>query len=150
MKDIGFEAFTPADFSAGVLFSMVPIASIEALGRARAQLGEAFDRAFAGPEPTAAYLYAPDGPNRWRTRMFAPSMGIAEDPATGAAAAAFAGVIMAFESPRDGEHQHIITQGVEMGRISEIILTLTVENAQLAGATIGGCAVIVSEGTIDI
>jgi trans-2,3-dihydro-3-hydroxyanthranilate isomerase len=129
---------------------MVPIATIDALGRARPQLGAAFDTAFAGPELTAAYLYAPDGPSRWRTRMFAPSMGIAEDPATGAAAAAFAGVIMAFTKPADGEHQHIITQGVEMGRPSEIILTLTVESGKLASATIGGCAVILCEGTIDI
>jgi trans-2,3-dihydro-3-hydroxyanthranilate isomerase len=149
-KDIGFGAFAPCDVSAGVLFTMMPVASIEALGRARAQLGAAFDLAFAGPEPTAAYLYAPDGPQRWRTRMFAPSMGIAEDPATGGAAAGFAGVIMAFEGPTNGEHQHIITQGVEMGRPSEIILTLRVERGRLAEASIGGTAVILSEGTLDL
>ncbi|MFM9973328.1 MAG: PhzF family phenazine biosynthesis protein, partial [Beijerinckiaceae bacterium] len=112
--------------------------------------GVAFDLAFAGAELTAAYVYAPEAANRWRTRMFAPSMGIAEDPATGAAVAAFAGIIMAYEKPCDGEHQHIITQGVEMGRHSEIVLTLTVENGKLTQATIGGCAVIVSEGTIDL
>jgi trans-2,3-dihydro-3-hydroxyanthranilate isomerase len=149
-KDIGFGSFKPADYSAGVLFTMVPMKSVEALSQASPQLGVSFDLAFAGPQLTAAYLYAPDGPNRWRTRMFAPNMGIAEDPATGAAAAAFAGVIMACEQPSDGEHQHIIMQGVEMGRPSEIVLTLEVRNGQLESASIGGAAVIISEGFLDI
>jgi trans-2,3-dihydro-3-hydroxyanthranilate isomerase len=149
-KDIGFGSFKPADFSAGVLFTMVPIRTLEALGKAKAQLGVAFDLAFAGPDPTAAYLYTPDGDNRWRTRMFAPSMGIAEDPATGAAAAAFAATLMAFQNLGDGEHQHIITQGVEMGRSSEIVLTLEVRNGTLDSASIGGAAIILSEGILDI
>ena len=87
---------------------------------------------------------------KWRTRMFAPTLGMKEDPATGSAAAAFAGAIMAHEKPGDGQHQHVIQQGVEMGRPSEIVLTLTVEKGALVEATIGGAAVIVSEGTIDI
>ncbi len=57
---------------------------------------------------------------------------------------------MAFEKPGDGEHQHIIRQGVEMGRPSEIVLTLDVEGGALASATIGGAAVIVSQGEIDL
>jgi trans-2,3-dihydro-3-hydroxyanthranilate isomerase len=149
-KSIGFGAFKPADYSAGVLFTMIPLNSVEALSAARPQLGVSFDLAFAGPDLTAAYLFAPDGPNRWRTRMFAPSMGIPEDPATGGAAAAFAGVIMACEQPGDGEHQHIIVQGVEMGRPSEIVLTLEVRNGKLESASIGGAAVIISEGMLDI
>jgi trans-2,3-dihydro-3-hydroxyanthranilate isomerase len=149
-KSIGFGAFKPADYSAGVLFTMIPLKTLEALSAARPQLGVTFDIAFAGPELTAAYLFAPDGPNRWRARMFAPSMGIPEDPATGGAAAAFAGVIMACEQPKDGEHQHIITQGVEMGRPSEIVLTLEVRNGALESASIGGAAVIISEGMLSI
>jgi trans-2,3-dihydro-3-hydroxyanthranilate isomerase len=148
--DIGFGGYKPADYSAGVTFTMVPVNSVEALSKASAQLGISFDLAFAGPELASPYLFAPDGPNRWRARMFAPKMGITEDPATGGAAAAFAGIIAASEDLSDGEHQHIITQGVEMGRPSEIVLTLEVGNGQLLSASIGGAAVIISEGMLDI
>ncbi len=80
--------------------------------------------------------------------MFAPEMGIGEDPATGSAVAAFAGVLMAFEKPGDGDHTLIVEQGYEMGRPSQIVLGLTVEGGELTRATIGGSAVIVSEGSL--
>jgi trans-2,3-dihydro-3-hydroxyanthranilate isomerase len=80
--------------------------------------------------------------------MFAPSFGISEDPATGAAAAAFAGVLMQFEPLGDGEHSFLIEQGYEMGRPSEIELQLVIRDGALASAEIGGSAVLVSEGTL--
>jgi trans-2,3-dihydro-3-hydroxyanthranilate isomerase len=77
-------------------------------------------------------------------------MGIAEDPATGAAAAGFAGVIQAVEQPSDGEHTFVIEQGYEMGRPSRIVLSLIVEGRQLTGATIGGHAVVVASGELHV
>jgi trans-2,3-dihydro-3-hydroxyanthranilate isomerase len=59
-------------------------------------------------------------------------------------------VMMAFEKPRDGEHVVTIEQGVEMGRPSFISLGLDVEDGVLRSATIGGSAVIVCEGKIDL
>ena len=80
--------------------------------------------------------------------MFAPSFGIPEDPATGSAAAAFAGVLMQFEPLGDGEHDFIIEQGYEMGRPSDIALQLVIDRGRLASVEIGGAAVLVSEGTL--
>ena len=80
--------------------------------------------------------------------MFAPGFGIAEDPATGSAAAAFSGAIMAFDKPREGEHRFIIEQGYAMGRPSEIELTLHVEGGVLRRASIGGGAVVVTKGVL--
>jgi len=74
---------------------------------------------------------------------------VAEDPATGSAAAAFAGYLAARGDYRDGEHTAAIEQGYEMGRPSQIGLTLTVAGGKLTGASIGGNAVMVSEGTIE-
>ncbi len=82
--------------------------------------------------------------------MFAPLIGIPEDPATGSAAAAFAATLMAFEHPADGERQFVLEQGVEMGRPSEIVLTLTISGGHLAEASIGGSAVVLSEGVMEI
>ncbi len=134
----------------GVPYTMVPLVSQDALARARSAATPAFEAAFGGTTHPCAYLYVKTAERRWSTRMFAPLAGIAEDPATGSAAAAFAATLMTFEKPGDGEHQHIIAQGVEMGRPSEIVLTLQVHGGRLASASIGGEAVIVSEGVLHL
>jgi trans-2,3-dihydro-3-hydroxyanthranilate isomerase len=82
--------------------------------------------------------------------MFAPRFGIPEDPATGSAAAAFAGVAQEFETPEDGVHAITIEQGFEMGRPSLIHLTMEVAGGKLISGEIGGSAVIVSQGTIEV
>ena len=82
--------------------------------------------------------------------MFAGAWGVAEDPATGSAAAAFAGVVQAFDRPRDGEHMLVIEQGFEMGRPSLIALGLVIEKGALASATIGGSVVLVGSGSLDL
>ena len=79
--------------------------------------------------------------------MFAGGWGVPEDPATGSAVAAFAGVLMAFEPPGEGEHMLAIEQGFEMGRPSKISLGTKVESGKLVDATIGGYARIVCDGT---
>ena len=82
--------------------------------------------------------------------MFAGDWGITEDPATGGAAAAFAGVVAEFDPPGDGETTLTIEQGLEMGRPSLIALGMTMENGALSAASIGGSAVIVSSGTLEL
>jgi trans-2,3-dihydro-3-hydroxyanthranilate isomerase len=81
--------------------------------------------------------------------MFAPAFGIAEDPATGSAAAAFAGLLAARGALADGEHAFAIEQGYEMGRPSVMGLALVIAGGALVSATVGGDAVIVTEGTIE-
>jgi trans-2,3-dihydro-3-hydroxyanthranilate isomerase len=81
--------------------------------------------------------------------MFAPGLGVAEDPATGSAAAAFAGLWVAQARPADGSHSLTIEQGYDMGRPSLMALAVTVTGGGLTGATIGGDAVVVSEGRIE-
>ena len=60
---------------------------------------------FAEGRLASAYLYCRGGVNhvaRFHSRMFAPDMGIAEDPATGAAVAAMSGAIHFFDKLVDG------------------------------------------------
>jgi trans-2,3-dihydro-3-hydroxyanthranilate isomerase len=54
-----------------------------------------------------------------------------------------------FEKPEDGDHLLIIEQGFEMGRPSIIHLRLQIQGGALVGATVGGSAVRVSQGTIE-
>jgi trans-2,3-dihydro-3-hydroxyanthranilate isomerase len=44
----------------------------------------------------------------------------------------------------------VIAQGVEMGRPSRVALSLAVERGALNAATIGGSAVLIAEGTLDL
>ena len=123
-------------------FTFVPVASAERLDAIR------LDRVrIEGGD--ALYLYAQDPEGlgrRYRARMFAPHLGIPEDPATGSAATAFAGVMMQFEALGEGEHDILIRQGLAMGRPSEIALQMTVRAGALESVEIGGGAVLVSEG----
>jgi len=145
--DIGFDAHRPSLFSAGVPFAMIPLASTDALARAKptiaslsAELGATEIFLYARADRSAAHSF--------QARMFAPEIGIVEDPATGSAAAAFAGVLARFEDLPDGWHTLPILQGAEMGRPSLIGLEVKIENSALAGARIAGTAVKVSEGTL--
>ena len=147
VADIGFGDHRPTVYSAGVAFVFAPIRSAAALAKAspdRASWGES-----GGP---GVYLYTGEasGEAAYRARMFAAGWGIREDPATGAAASAFAGVVMEFDRPGDGEHTLVIEQGVDMGRPSAIVLGLEVESGALHSATIGGSAVLIAQGTIDL
>jgi trans-2,3-dihydro-3-hydroxyanthranilate isomerase len=146
--EIGFGA--PSRWSAGVPATFVPVRDLEVI--ARAKPAAMFDHAFGREGPAIAYLYCgqtADPAHHFHARMFAPSLGVPEDPATGAGAAAFAGLVMETSHPADGEHRFVIEQGYEMGRPSQIELGLSVQGGALMRATIGGSAVIVSDGHIE-
>ncbi len=149
--EIGFGAHGVAAWSAGVPFVMVPVRSLEAIGRAGIADARAWAQAFGVTGKSAAYLYTREtvhADHHVHARMFAPKMGIPEDPATGAAVAAFAGVAATCELPEDGVHQLVIEQGFEMGRPSLIALDLDIQHGALVAAAIGGSAVRMSEGVL--
>jgi trans-2,3-dihydro-3-hydroxyanthranilate isomerase len=151
VMDIGFDTFVPARFSAGLPFTFVPLRGIEAVRRCRPDLAQ-WDAAFGADRPRAAFVFCRETEepgHAFHARMFAPCMGIPEDPATGSAAAALAGVLMRFSPPGDGDHAFAIEQGYEMKRPSRIELSLSVRGGALATASIGGEAVLVTEGMID-
>ena len=146
--DIGFDRHRPSLFSAGAPYLFVPIRSLAAIARARP--GATSWTENGGP---ATYLYTREvveAGSAFHARMFARGWGVAEDPATGSAAAAFAGVALAFDRPADGEHTLVIEQGFEMGRRSRIVLGFTVQGGTLRAASIGGSAVIVMSGAVEL
>ncbi|WP_332694293.1 PhzF family phenazine biosynthesis protein [Bosea sp. (in: a-proteobacteria)] len=147
-RDIGFGQHAPSVFSAGLGFTLVPVATRKALAGIRLDTS-LWSQAMrpAGQENAFAYCRETvEAGHHFHARMFAPGMGVAEDPATGSAVAAFAGAVMRFEKPGDGEHRLVIEQGYEMGRPSQIELGLRVADGALVSATIGGTAVMMSEG----
>jgi trans-2,3-dihydro-3-hydroxyanthranilate isomerase len=145
-RDIGVEPFRPARWSAGNAFLFVPVRGLEAVRRCRPDPA----RFEALGDPIYVFCSAmPETGHAYHARMFAPQLGVPEDPATGSAAAAFAGVIARFAAPADGEHAVTIAQGHEMGRPSRIRVGMVMVGGSLQSATIGGDAVRVTEGTIE-
>lgn len=151
--EIGFENHRVAFFSAGVPYVTIPVANLAAAAKTRlnndmwAQLApKKSEWAFASP-----YVYCRETVNKesaFHVRMIVPGNPSYEDPATGSAAAAFAGAIMRFDQPGDGMTRCWIEQGLEMGRPSRIRLELDVAGSKLASARIGGQAVKVGEGKL--
>jgi trans-2,3-dihydro-3-hydroxyanthranilate isomerase len=151
--EIGFENHRVSFWSAGVPYVTIPVADLKAAARIRLD-NQAWSElapkksewAFASP-----YVYCRETVNHdsaFHVRMIVPGSPSYEDPATGSAAAAFAGAIMHFDGPRDGVSRFWIEQGLEMGRPSRIRLELEVQGGKLGAARIGGHAVKVAEGRL--
>lgn len=143
-EDIGSARHLPSRHSAGVPFTFVPVASREKLDAVRLDLAR-----FAGGDALYVYAADPEGlGHRFQARMFAPHLGMPEDPATGSAAAAFAGVMMQFEALGNGTHDVAIAQGAAVGRPSDIDLQLVIREGALDSVEIGGGAVVIAEGVL--
>lgn len=140
--------------SSGVPFLYVPLASRDALARARA--GAGLPELLAGVgEHAGAYLFVcepADGDmlTTW-SRMFAPAMGIVEDAATGSAAGPFGAYLVRHGAakPDAGGDAHVrIEQGVEMGRPSRLRAVVTIATGTVRDVRVGGEAVVVAEGEL--
>lgn len=142
--------WAPEGWSAGVPFLFVPLRGREALGRVRVDPAR-WESTLAGW--WAPHLYAlaldPELPGSdVRARMFAPAMGIPEDPATGGAASALAGYLAARSAEREGTLRWTVEQGVEMGRPSILRVEAELRGGEVAAVRVGGAAVLVAEGVM--
>jgi len=151
--EIGFENHRPGLWSAGVPYVTVPVADLDVAARVRYDNNAWMELAPLKGEGivASAYVYCRDTihhESAFHARMFVPGNPSYEDPATGSAAAAFAGVILQFDKPVDGSQRYWIEQGFEMARPSRIRLEIDVEGGRMARARIGGHAVKVAEGRL--
>jgi trans-2,3-dihydro-3-hydroxyanthranilate isomerase len=85
------------------------------------------------------------GDGRFKTRMFAPALGVPEDPATGSAAGPLA-VHLARHGWIDYGREIEISQGTEIGRPSLLRARVEGSDAKLDRVVVGGSAVIVARG----
>lgn len=148
--EIGCGQFVPSLYSAGNPFYLVPVRSTGVLKKVKLERrgweatyphGRGSVYVFTEtPEEAPAHHFA--------ARMFSPGMGLGEDPATGSAAAALIGLLAKNADP--GQHEFRLRQGFEMGRPSLIELQFRKQEEQLIHGGIGGKAVLVGEGTLDL
>lgn len=152
--DIGFDDHHIALLEGGPRFFYVPVKTRGALEKSQVrQPYWAELLAPLGGSTDAAYIYTRggDGPNAsFRARMYAPSGGIPEDPATGSATALLAAQILTAENLKDGTHTWQLEQGYEMGRPSDLRLEADVKSAKLTAVRVGGSAVRMMSGEIEL
>lgn len=137
----------------GVNHVLVPIRSLGAISRARpeADLIEALN--LPGEHP-GCYLFTLDraeGGADIHARLFAPAMGIAEDPATGSAAGPLGVYLLRHKrlAPDEtGQTRARLEQGVEMGRRSILDIAISGTAKSIKDVRVGGAAVQVAEGEL--
>jgi len=136
-------------WDAGFPVLFAALRSRDSVSRARVELSKWFSTDEFG-WPVSVYPYAATGQGRFYARMFAPMDGVLEDAATGGAVAAFAGHLHACDELREGIHEAIIEQGVDMGRPSQIKLEIEIAQGRLESVRIGGTAVEFMAGSFDV
>jgi len=148
--EIRQDGFSPRAASCGIPFFFVPLRGEEALSRARLDLS-VWERSFSSWWAPHLYPFVETAGRNGadiRARMFAPEMGITEDPATGGAAAALAGYLAATRPPGKGTLRWVVDQGVEMGRPSRLYVECDRDGDTILAVRVGGSAVMVAEGTL--
>ena len=145
-------ALPAAGWSAGVPFLVIPLKDRAALSRVQLDTATwaAHLKGSEAPHVLALTLTDPAGGREVHMRMFAPAMGIAEDPATGAAAAALAGFLAERQRPPGGTTRWQLRQGDDMGRPSLIELEADIAAGALAAVRVGGTAVLMGRGSLDV
>jgi trans-2,3-dihydro-3-hydroxyanthranilate isomerase len=152
--DVVTDRHPPQVASVGLEFVVIEVRDRGALERARpdARGLERLVAAGAATPDVHLYVRTPGDPEGFdlRTRMFAPFDGVHEDPATGSANAALAGLLATIDPAADGRLAWRIAQGVEMGRPSVLAARAAKHAGALTGVWVGGESVLVSEGWIEV
>ena len=131
----------PVQTTLGLAFVLVELATRADLAAVRPDLDAIRQAAAAYPSGLdfAIFCYVRDG-ETVEARMFAPLDNVPEDPATGSASATLGAYLASLP---DGPRRLTISQGVDMGRPSRILVEVGA-----AGVTVRGQAVKVMAGTL--
>ena len=147
-KDVLSGEWGPEGRSCGTPFLMVPVRDRRALARARVDL-DAWEAVLGKYWTNKVFFFCsePELPgSHYRARMFAPAIGVPEDPATGSACAGFAGYLADRDKRADGTLAWRVEQGFEMGRPSLLDIEADKRNGAVTGVRVGGNSVLVSKG----
>lgn len=138
-----------AAYSCGVPFLFIPVRDRKAIARVKLRM-DLWDKQLSDWWAKSVFLFTTETVSKdahIHARMFAPALGVHEDPATGSAACALAGFLHD-QKPRDGQRHWRIEQGFEMGRPSHIELEADIAGGHIAALRVGGSSVQISQGWI--
>ena len=144
--------WSPQIISCGVPFLFVPLIDRSAVAKARPKV-DVWEQVFAGRATSEVVVFCMEGERPGsdvHARMFAPTLGIAEDPATGGAAVGLAAYLAAREPKPDGLFRWRIEQGFEMGRPSILDAEADKSGGSVVKTRVGGSTVVMTEGHLSL
>lgn len=144
------------EISCGTQFMFIPVQTRAAVDAAEPDLAAMRKLTSAFPSNhVAVFVFStePVDPDVTAySRMFAPGLGLAEDPATGGASGPLGSYLVKHGLVNREQRQNMVSlQGVAMGRPSRIHMRISEDaNGQITRVQVGGKAVRVGEGTLDL
>lgn len=147
-NDLDIERFPVQYVSVGFPFLYVAVKNRSILGQIRIH-----QSIMKEVDVNEVFVFTADPERRdfhFRARMFAPLLGIAEDPATGSAAASFAAYLAEKDPYHNGTVRWNIEQGFEMGRPSLLYVEADKKEGRISSISVGGNVVLVTEGTMEL
>lgn len=139
--------------SCGVPFLFVPLRSLDAARRVRPR-AELIERAAADGIPPEVFVFTREvegADSTVHSRMFAPGIGITEDPATGAASGPLGCYLVRHGLVECDPAAEIVSeQGLEMGRPSFIRIRIEQKGGDVTAVRVGGQCHFMGEGFIEI
>jgi trans-2,3-dihydro-3-hydroxyanthranilate isomerase len=138
----------PQAISCGMPFLFVPLASREAVGRARLdwEWSTQWLRGYWAPQLYVFSNQVETAGCAVHARAFTRAAGIEEDPATGSACSGLAGYLARRDGLKDGVGRWRVEQGLEMGRPSFLDVEADARGGKVTAVRVGGESVIISEG----
>jgi trans-2,3-dihydro-3-hydroxyanthranilate isomerase len=142
---------TPCIASCGLPFVLAELKTRAALAAARPR-PDVFAQHLKPECVTGVFIYCRDGHDGidLQARMFAPLYGVPEDPATGSATVALAGLLASLRPEPDLTSELRIAQGVDMGRPSLLETTAEKQGGHLTRLWVGGRCVTMMRGTLEL
>ena len=137
--------------SCGVPFLFVPIKSLEAIRRIRFRID--VEERLKLPSKnifvfTTETQFADSGVHG---RMFSPSLGVPEDPATGSANGPLGCYLARYKAlPSESELRVVSEQGVEMGRPSFLHIRIRHTGDEITAVHVGGTCCYMGSGQLDL
>jgi trans-2,3-dihydro-3-hydroxyanthranilate isomerase len=150
--DLADPATPPEAVSCGTPFLFVPLRDLGAVARARVR-GDLWSATLAGYWTDKVMVFARGGErpgSDLHARMFAPGIGVPEDPATGSAVVGLGGYLASRDERSDGTLRWRVEQGFEMGRPSILELEVDRRGGEITAVRVGGGTVMVCEGTMEL
>ena len=141
--------------SCGLPYVLVPLASRQAVDRAVLNAA-AYDRLVeaAGGDANGVFLFSTERAQDNATaysRMFAPAVGVFEDPATGSASGPLGCYLVRHKMVSPASAGAMVSlQGVKMGRPSYVHISIGVDGSDIRSVRVGGSSVLAGEGTLYI
>ncbi|MCA1591345.1 MAG: PhzF family phenazine biosynthesis protein [Acidobacteria bacterium] len=154
-SDIAADVNLPIEVvSCGVPFLFVPLATLDAARRCRPR-AEVMERALRDLKITEVFVFTREVEHEGSTvhsRMFAPLLGIVEDPATGGASGPLGCYLVRHGVVACQTEAAIVSeQGIEMGRPSFINIKIARDGVgEISSVKVGGQCYFMGEGFLEI